>query len=1461
MVGKRLVSVLLAGMLALTTVNVGTLHSYATEADMDAISIEADSDSNEELLTEEVQEEGYALSTEESEAIAIEDTEIIEEEEEQEIDEPEATEPEPSDPEALTDSSYYTITYVFGTEEGNDPIKNTGYYHNDEAENPKRLKQYQIKVPVGSAIGEDNVPDINYIRNTDAHYRYDYCFYTDVDRSFEKRIHDDELAGVVPTDDMTLYAGYRDFFYVVTFHNLDETAYFTRIMDYYPEEEANAKESKTFIIHCLKYVTVPRITPSLYLDDCLGNTNMKRVMEGLYLDPEGTKPAELGANGWLNIDGDTDVYIKWKDGKNIVTFDINDKDGYFYDSGNWVDVKKQQLQYAYLFSGDAVDIPRVYVRNSDLHKHFLGWSTNKDAKEPDPGFNCEYISWRWYVDIEKYVLTDDVTFYAIWDDSSYVINLKAENGTFCYTDPTTTYWVRYVSEGTVRTGLDGKIEQSIVEVKPNDSRATFEGWFDGDYRIPDITTYVFTKDTTLVAKFSISYTIKLDSNGGQFAFYNNINRDTQWEATKAELHTNKDGCLDAIIYDAWSTKEGEQFDAWYWGDIRIDDINSFVFTDDATVIMRFVSVRITLDTTQLELTSGAGVTAELNATLAKEYEDKKVIWDIADKSVATVSAKEGTDRIAVIDPADDLKETKETVVTATIEGTDISTKCYVKVRPFDGVLEPYADLVSGSIVTPGTFVNLVTNTPGAEIFYTIGKEGEVSDPKLDAGGNPVAPTQLYKDAISIDEAVTIKAIAASSENKASNVVTFKYKVSDIWRDIPGNVREDIFGGDLTKVPEGVWLLVDGKLPDKGITSLSATYTGEAITADDKILVFHNTRKLENGRDYTVSYKNNVNAANASDSKAAPTATIKGIGSYNGTKEFKFTILAASINRAKLTSEELVTEVQGSKKLSAIKPVVAIDETRLSLGKDYELKCFEGENAITGAVLNDPDKVYTIKIVGKGNYYDTLKSVVTVKTISKKAVKDKSVVQVSKLRTGNAKGKAISFDYEGINFNLTKKFDNSNGNENAEAFVYEKIASNPLVYGKDYTIVSLDADTTNAGIFRFAVIGQGKYVGEKIFSYEIKGMPLSKVKIAGLKKTVEYMADDFDEFDIVNTADKNLPEGSTRITLYYFDKNKKKVILDYDYNKSDYTIDCRNDGSLGKFTVTFTGIGYYYGTVKKTVTVKPRKLRKDELYVYINNGKPVTFVKSGAEPKVVLKFDGETLTEGVDYSLSFKNNTKIGDGSLGKKAPTVVIKGLGNFAGTLDSRTFPIKKASISQLNVEAADVAYKAKGKAGYFLVKPKLTDGGKAVAIGKDIQKLTNADYKYTYSDGSEVKPDDKVEAGTIITVSVNAKALESGPYTGEMVFTGQYRVVTADISKAKISVDKSKLVLSGKGELQLSKKDLTVTLGSGKKAVTLKPEDYDIVSITGNKGVGTATLTIRGRGSYGGTRSVALKITSKGL
>ncbi|MBR5337676.1 MAG: leucine-rich repeat protein [Lachnospiraceae bacterium] len=175
-----------------------------------------------------------------------------------------------------------------------------------------------------------------------------------------------------------------------------------------------------------------------------------------------------------------------------------------------------------------------------------------------------------------------------------------------------------------------------------------------------------------------------------------------------------------------------------------------------------------------------------------------------------------------------------------------------------------------------------------------------------------------------------------------------------------------------------------------------TYTGSVITQNLTVKI--NGKKLTEGKDYTVSYRDNTDVGTA-------TVIITGKGGYKDTKKVTFKIEKRKITNASVTG---VIDKAFTGKAITQKPVVVVNNITLKKGRDYTLSYQNNVKAGTA----------TVTVKGKGNYSGTrtlhfriLKAANTLKvrgkTASIKASKLKSrngAISVSKVCTITRKGK-------------------------------------------------------------------------------------------------------------------------------------------------------------------------------------------------------------------------------------------------------------------------------------------------------------------------------------------------------------------------------------------------------------------------------------------------------------------------
>lgn len=431
----------------------------------------------------------------------------------------------------------------------------------------------------------------------------------------------------------------------------------------------------------------------------------------------------------------------------------------------------------------------------------------------------------------------------------------------------------------------------------------------------------------------------------------------------------------------------------------------------------------------------------------------------------------------------------------------------------------------------------------------------------------------------------------------------------------------------------------------------ASYTGSPITFD--LRVYYGTNLLKKGKDYSVSYKNNVDASKMDASiDLLPTVIIKGKGKYaeglaNVSRTFR--IGAISIEDGLVSNDCVLISPEKNTKVFKPVPVVMIDGKKLKNNTDFDLIYLDASGNVTTQGYSQIG-TYTIKVIGKGNYQGELASSFSL------ADKDTSTM-MSKATIGNMK---TSASYTGSAIKIADLKKNTSEDITVKVNVKLTKETTQLTEGVDYIVDYNDnIDMGTATVIFKAKEGNNKgLVGEKRISVKISGEPISHTKIElKLSETddksapsFEYTGKRIEPVVVVSTKGENpvkLKEG-VDYTVECFDN------LDVEYSKNVV---------VGRAVVYIKGMGIYSGKVKKTFRIVPvdfSKASKDALKVAIDNTSIVKNKKGSYEPKIKVMYKGKILTEGKDYKLNYKNNKKPGASTDGAKAPTIIIKGIKNY---------------------------------------------------------------------------------------------------------------------------------------------------------------------------------------------------------
>ncbi len=669
------------------------------------------------------------------------------------------------------------------------------------------------------------------------------------------------------------------------------------------------------------------------------------------------------------------------------------------------------------------------------------------------------------------------------------------------------------------------------------------------------------------------------------------------------------------------------------------------------------------------------------------------------------------------------------------------------------------------------------------------------------------------------------------------------------------------------------------------------YTGSQIKPVP--VVMDGGLMLQQGTDYTVAYKNNVKAGIAQ-------VTIKGKGNYTKSIVTEFRIVPKSLTAddISLTAEDLKMGKAGS--LVKPKVTVKDGKKKLSVGKEYEISFAEQyytqesagqvftvtvtglgnytdtaetsfhiyRQAVSGFVI-DPieNQIYT------GSVVEPQVKVYASKQEQKAGValtegSDYSVSYLANDKAGTAKvvitGEGVYGGTKSFSFKIiSKKLDDADIDPQEQSILV-KLEQDSLVYtggalkpavevtfgertlteGKDYTVSYQNnvnvpapgaADTKQPCV---TVKGKGSYAGSVKKYFTI--MPKTMTEEEGITVTVQD----------VRTTRENVAV-KPKITV----KDGKKSLKegkDYQVDYGEWTLAMENAGSRPEIKITGKEGGNYafaesgdgvitkrfhiYSGAESIAQCSLSLSLEQEGQASENEEIAATYTGTAIRPAVIVRDGEETLTEGKDYTVAYKNNTNVPkDGVKESGKPQVVIKGKGRFTGNV-VRTFSIEPLDLSQmqeLTVSVKDVKYTGKA------LKPAVT-----VVSGKRTLK-SGKDYVITYENNVQ-KAEKDAEAAPQVTIR------GKGNYTGEVKET--FRIYAKDISKTVVDKIPNQVYTGSSIEPE-------VTVRANKKDETgLAAESYT-VSYQKNVKVGRGEVVIAGKGEYGGTKTVKFVILPKWL
>ena len=545
-------------------------------------------------------------------------------------------------------------------------------------------------------------------------------------------------------------------------------------------------------------------------------------------------------------------------------------------------------------------------------------------------------------------------------------------------------------------------------------------------------------------------------------------------------------------------------------------------------------------------------------------------------------------------------------------------------------------LSGGTASVDGTFAwkspETVPEKSGSyEVVFTAG-DGKtescfvfVTVNKADGSGKISVGNITYGDALSV---------TAESETNGTENVTYTYKVKgaddSTYTDAPPTdvgeytVRA-VFAA--TEQYAQVTVTADFKISPKTLTAddvtidgveNSYTYTGAEVKPAPSA-VKYGEKSLALGTDYTLGYRNNKAAGNA-------TLVVSFCGNYTGIVEKTFTITE------KLAQTVSFTDVSDGK----------VEKTYGDLSFTYTATTngdgaiTYGSSATTVATVNESTGEVTI--VGAGE----------------------AVITATAAETNNHA--AGSAHYTLV---VAKQEVNVLQSPTAAAITYGQTLAESTLSGG--SVSPIGSSSTIAGSFTWkdatikpTVADSGKEKYEVIFTPES-----TNYASVGREVAITVAPKNFSDNSIVLSVNSGCVFGQP-IAPDYIVKDGETVLT----KETDYTEQLTGIEKAGTARITITGTGNYTGTKSATFPIEKATITADAVTL---SASELRYNGMEQRPDVTVKVGAATLVLGTDYHCEVTNNRNVG-------TATVKVTGMNNYQGEV-TKTFAITPAPLTIQNV------------------------------------------------------------------------------------------------------------------------------------------------------------------------------------
>jgi len=667
--------------------------------------------------------------------------------------------------------------------------------------------------------------------------------------------------------------------------------------------------------------------------------------------------------------------------------------------------------------------------------------------------------------------------------------------------------------------------------------------------------------------------------------------------------------------------------------------------------------------------------------------------------------------------------------------------------------------------------------------------------------------------------------------------------TDYTLDNPGNTEIGSYNitasgiGNYTGTINANYRIVDKSLEDATVEFTDGPFTYDGTEKKPGVKVLNGDNELVAGTDFTIEYKNNINASDKAE------VVLNGLGKYEySSKNAYFTIAPRSMdNVVAVKADENDIVYNGEAQIA-----------KFAL-KDGDVTLTEDDYTIGDYSKNIEAGIYVIDFTGKGNYTGVVTGNYEIRGCN---IEDATVTtdELEKVYTGKAQtinltvkigekllefGKDYNVSYEdAVNVGVATATVDGNGNyagqskntvqfkivpmpmENVTfepkngkwsvgytgepvfpAVVAKDKYGNTLEEGKDYTVSGYDNNIEVGDGYTVVFTGKGNYMDAISTTYKITERSIDDAEIIFIGGVEEYTytGAEIKPVDKIIDLGKDLVEGVD-------------YILSYNSNKEP-----------GTAVITVTGRGKYQGG-QKIANFTIKKIEMSDVDI---TATPSSFEynKTAQAPTFTLKDkNGYTLVSGTDFTMTgTEGNVNVGEYTVTFAA----VEG-SHYNGETTA------KYMITPVDVDVDNVTIKYSTTDFTYNGQPQQPTV--TVNYGDDVL-IADADYEVEFSDN--------VNAGNV-SVTITGK----GNYAGFSLKGDDYVIKPCPLSADMVTADKTSFVY---GTTAFAPK-YTLTDANGNELVA--DTDYTITGNEGNSNAGTYTVTFTGKGNYDGTATTTYTI-----